>query len=802
MREFSVQAAKGMSAAGRRRTLLSTAALSLLLASPAMAQERDSGSVSPANPDASPQVDDHEFGLDEIVVTARKREEALEKVPIAITAITGKAMQERGLGDVSQVADFTPNMQFDFSAPITGSSNTASIFIRGVGQTDFLMSVDPGVGVYVDGVYLSRSMGSVLDMLDVDRVEILRGPQGTLFGKNTIGGAINVSTKRPSDQFEGAIELSTGRFSRFDAKATLNLPIVPGALALRLSGSTQNTDGWARRIDGVDLGDKNADALRAGLLLTIDDDWSAFLSFDWNKAKENSPVSTLLAVNPASQLGGLYNGFVATGPSEIFDGRYLVGRPGVSQVVNLGTDPQGSGYEIYGGSLTIKGVIGSVDLKSVTSYRHMDVNFGNDADHSPLSILSTYNVMEHKQVSQEFNLSGDLFDKKLDWLIGAYYFSEEGWNDTQVPITPGLFQNPALFAFASSLPPGPDQSQLLALYGAGASAAGLNSVDNTSYAAFAHLNIHPSDKLTMTVGLRFTRDEKKAYNGSVFKDLVDTLPPGAPVPDPFYVLTNRNADNAFEDWSPLVNVQYQWTEDVMTYASFSKGFKGGGVSERYRIPRAGPVSFRPEQVRSYEVGFKANLLDRHLRINGAAFYADYDNIQISTVRDVEPLTFNAAKARIQGFELEGTAIVSDALRINASLGYIDAHYVRLDPGVVISINNQFVNTPKWNASLAAEYRLELGSDTELTFRGDYSYRSSVANDAENTPQLMQPGYGLLGAGLTIKKRDLGLSLTVYGRNLTDERYLVTGWSEWNSLGFVEGVWGRPREWGATLRLEF
>jgi iron complex outermembrane receptor protein len=778
----------------RKACLLSTSICLtplLLLATPTkiFAGEANGGKIAAAT-------------LEEVVVTARKRQESLQDTPLSISAFTGKNMEARGVMDISQIADFTPNMQFDFSAPITGSSNAASIYIRGVGQSDFLLTTEPGVGVYVDGVYLSRSMGGVLDLLDIERIEVLRGPQGTLFGKNTIGGAINVTTQKPAESLEGSLEGTIGRFSRKDIKASINVPVVANKLFVRVSGAYQSRDGWAKRADDKELGDKNTGTIRGSALLRATENLEVILSADWTKARESSPVSTLLRVDPTVGLTGLYNGFVASGPAQVYDPRYVVGEPTVGGVVNNGTDPIGSNLEIYGGSLTLNWKSDDIAVKSISAYRKMNVDFGNDADHSPLPIMSTYNIIGHKQFSQEINVSGQALDNKLTWLVGGYFFNEKGSNATQVPITLGLFQNAGLQAFALGLPAGPMQSQLLALVAAGPSAAGTNSVNNSSYAAFTQATYHATDALSITAGVRYTYEKKKSLNLSVYKDLVDSLPPNTPIPAPFYVLADGHAEATFKDASPMVSLQYRFNPEVMTYMSFSRGFKSGGFNERYRMPRPAPVSFRPEHVSAFEAGFKTDLLDRRLRLNGSAFYSKYTDIQVTTVQNLEPLTNNAAKANIKGFELEFVALPFKGFTLNGGMGYIDANYTSIGQGVIVGINNMFVNTPEFSANIAAEYKIPVRANDEITLRGDYSYRTKVANDAENTPELIQSGYGLVNAGISYDLHDLGLSATLFGRNLTDKRYLVTGWADLTSLGLVEGVWGSPREWGLQVKYQF
>ena len=746
---------------------------------------------------------DTAFVLEEITVTARKRAETLQDTPVSVTAFTGNNMEARGFTDVSQISDYTPNVQFDTTAPLSGGSNAATIFIRGVGQTDFNHNVDPGVGVYIDGVYLARSVGSVLGLLDVERIEVLRGPQGTLFGKNTIGGAVNVTTKRPGGEFEGKVNATYGRFDRFAINGMLNIPLNEDQLALRLSGTTESQDAIAYRADGVGLGGKDNSGARATLYWNASDNLDVTLSADYTTADEDSPVESLLGINPAAQLIILNNAFVATDPSGIFDDRYVIDSLDVGGVMDNGTSELvGSEYEIYGVSMTLNWNVADIDIKSITAYRNMDMSFGRDADHSPLVIQHTANEIEHDQFSQEFNITGTAFDDKLDWLIGALYFEEQSYNYATVPIVPGLFQNPGLEAMALSLPDGPDKERLLGLVAGGASGGGPDNIDNTSYAAFLHTSYHFTDQFTLTAGLRYTHEKKYVDVKSSFLQLLQTVPEGAPVPPAFYLLTDTDAEKEFDNLSLHLNLEYRWNDDVMTYLSYSEGFKSGGFNARYLLPRAEPLGFDEEEVTTYEFGLKTELFDRRLRLNIAAFYSEYSDIQVSAVRNGEPFTQNAAEATIKGFEVEFTALATEHLTLMGGIGYLDSGYDNLEPGTLVSLDDMFVDSPEWSVNIAAEYVVPINDAAELVFRGDYSYRSEFANDATNTPELIQDGYGLLNGGITLDFVEKGLSVTAYGRNLTDEHYIMSGWADIGSIGLVDGTWGRPREWGVTVNYNF
>ncbi|MFC7048683.1 TonB-dependent receptor [Emcibacter nanhaiensis] len=752
---------------------------------------------------AAEETADRAMVLEEITVTARKRSETLQDTPVSVTAFTGNNMEARGFTDVSQISDFTPNVQFDSTAPLSGGSNAATIFIRGVGQTDFNHNVDPGVGVYIDGVYLARSVGSVLGLLDVERIEVLRGPQGTLFGKNTIGGAVNVTTRKPGGEFEGKLNATYGRFDRFQINGMINIPLNEDKLALRLSGSTESQDAIAYRADGVGLGGKNNDGARATLYWDASDNLDVTLSADYTTADEDSPVESLLGINPAAQLIILNNAFVATDPSGIFDDRFVIDSLDVGGVMDNGTSEMvGSRYEIYGLSMTLNWNVAGIDVKSITAYRNMDMSFGRDADHSPLVIQGTSNDIEHDQFSQEFNLTGTALDDKLDWLLGALYFEEQSYNYSIVPIVPGLFQNPGLEAMALSLPDGPDKTMLLGIVNGGASGGGPDSIDNKSYAAFLHTSYHFTDEFTLTAGLRYTHEKKYVDVKSSFYQLLELLPEGAPVPDAFRLLTDTDDEKEFDNLSLHLNLEYRWNDDVLTYLSYSEGFKSGGFNARYLSPRPAPISFDEEEVTTYEFGVKSELLEHRLRLNIAAFYSDYTNIQVSAVQNGEPFTQNAASATIKGFELEFTALPMENLTLMGGIGYLDAGYDSLDPGTLVTLDDMFVDTPEWSVNVAAEYTVPLGDTAELVFRGDYSYRSKFANDATNTPQLIQDGYGLLNGGITLDFVEKGLSVTAYGRNLTDEHYIMSGWADIGSIGLIDGTWGRPREWGVTVNYNF
>jgi iron complex outermembrane receptor protein len=706
----------------------------------------------------------------------------------SIQAFSGIELEERTAGDISQIGDFTPNLEFDSTSPISGSSNAAVVFIRGIGQTDFVLTSDPGVGVYLDGVYISRAMGGVLDLLDIERVEVLRGPQGTLFGKNTVGGAISVITKKPGPDVELQASVTAGNDDRLDGMLSVNVPLSEDSLFLRASLATRNRDGYGERLlTGESMGNVDSDTARSSLLWLATDALEFTWAFDYTRAKEDMPVTSLIMADPniggRNNLSGLYNLYATLGwvDGPLYNESWLTD----SEFTSNGTAQVGSDTEVWGTSLTADWDLGMAVLKSITAYRETDASFGRDTDHSPVTIIHTSNEMQLEQFSQEFNLSGLAFDGRLDWLVGAYYFEEEGEDLPDIPILTAVYEADQEFASG----PGNGNGYLgepLPQF----SVRGDIDIDNTSLALFFHNSYAITDKLSTTFGLRYTDEEKKTN--------LDVFYPTSG----FRLIQNPYARQTFDDWSPRIGFEYRWTDELFGYVSYSEGFKSGGVVSRYNMPRVDPIVFDPEQVKSYEAGFKSEWLDRRLRLNAAVFYTDYTDIQVTVFNGVVPETRNAAEGEITGAEVEFTGVLAERLVLSGGLGYMDAEYTKLDDpeqgALEVSSDHAFVNTPEWSANASLEYRRSLDQAGEIALRLDYSYRSEVANDAANTPELIEDSLSLWNARAAWIPSNNQWELAVFGRNLTDESYLTSGVST-TAFGIIEGIYGRPREYGVTLK---
>ena len=738
------------------------------------------------------------MSLEEVVVTSRKISESLQDVPIAVSAFTADALEKKGLTNISQIGDYTPSLIMDFTSALTGSSASATTFIRGIGQSDFLLTIDPGVGLYVDGVYVARSVGGIVDLLNLERIEVLKGPQGTLFGRNTIGGAINIVSAKPGEEFALKGEVTLGNFNRRDVRMSVDVPLMADKLYSSISVSSKNRDGYAHRIpfEGVhgpdisypsqaigqnaELGDENTDTLKGIFLLEASDRLQATLIVDSTRSREHSAASTLLNAYPgATQLAGLYNGCIAgvipvsaCGPAfnlngdadpnndrTPYDNRFLTDDP----YTTYATGPNFSNLDLFGLSLTLDyAVTDTIDLKSITAYRTLDAEFGRDGDNSPLTVDHTSNMYEHEQFTQELQLTGLSMDGRLKWLAGLYYFEESGRDNVFVPLG-GL--------------PFLDLDEL-------------NIVDNVSYAAFGQASYSLTDDLSVTAGLRYTK-ENKDYR-PVHRDQVS----GA------LLVPDDTAELDITDSSPRFGIEYRWNEDFFTYVSVSKGFKSGGFTGRTVDPQPAARPFKPEKVWAYEAGFKSDLADGRVRLNGAAYYTDYTNLQVINQEGITPITVNAGKAEIKGAELELQAMVAENLVLNVGMAYTDATYTEItDPFATINLNSQFANTPEWSTTAALDYTIDMENDAALHLHGDWNYNSKIYNNAENTPELTQPAVHLFSASVTYSHPGDHWDLVFGGRNLSDERYLISGFDQ-PGVGFTEGTYARPREWYLTLRLRY
>lgn len=757
---------------------------------------------STARAQAGPEAEES-AGLAEIVVVARKREERLQDTPIAITALGGEDLTARGASALADVAGFVPNVSMYTAAGGSGGGANLSVFIRGVGQSEFLFTVDPGVGVYVDGVYYPRSVGSTFDLLDVERVEVLRGPQGTLFGKNTIGGAVNVTSAKPNGETRGFIEVTTGRFNRIDLRGSFETALVPDQVAIKLSASSQNRDGYGRRVDyftGDTVsrpGDIDQTAARLDLRFTPSNDITVDIAADYSRWRQEAVPEKLLSFDQdVSVVATLWNIFVA---SPIPMSTDLISP---NPFTTYGTGPNRNDLDMWGVSGTFNwDMSDTIALKSVTAYRHMKAHFGRDGDGGPMDYIATDNRQRQHQFSQELQLVGTSADERLKWVVGGFYFNEYGRDTNNVILASGFFN--AFEALPGPIDGSPPEAPT-APGGAGNPvnvALDLdfdifNKIRIKSYAAFGQATYTLADDLNLTVGARYTH-ESKDYTLRHIR-----VASGVPI------IPLTTVGKSWDSFTPMASIDYRFSPQFMAYASVSRGFKSGGFNGRPTVDNTPPVPFNPEEVTAYEVGFKSDLLGRMLRFNAAAYWNDYTDIQLSRVKANEAGVLvldlgNAGDAEVKGFELELQAQPVPALQLSAGLGYTDFKYTSLAAGVSdITLDTHQPFVPKWTGNASIVYTVPVGTSSSIAFRGDLTYKSRTYLDPTNVASLVQDGFALINTRITYSNDDLGLEIAAFVTNLTDKTYLGGGISAETSFGHTEGYYGRPREWGLSAKKRF
>ena len=666
--------------------------------------------------------------VDTITVTAQKREENVQDVPIAVSAFDGNMLKERAVTSVAGLSNITPNVSLDAGTPFSGDTAVISAYIRGIGANDFAFNIDPGVGVYLDGVYLARSIGANQDLLDVERIEVLKGPQGTLFGRNTIGGAISIVTHTPGDEFAFTGDVTTGSFELLQVRGTVDIPL-SDSLKSSVSFSMKDSRGYMKRIpypgfenynvepiqsmraaiygsEGDYEGGQGSKNARVKLLYDDGGPFKATLSGDYSFSKQSQLANKVIATNPAV-FAGTYNcaieGIIAVadecggGPPSF---AYMVGMGGLNWIadlppifgVNVDADPFNdrlpyddrfvtddidttyatgnnvARLENYGVHLTLDfEVAENAALKLISAYRHLDWDVGMDLDGSPLNFLHTSFTTDQWQFSQEVQLTGSALDDRIHYVFGGYYFIEEGDLHDFVTFAEGLLQ-----------------------------VDGPNYLKTKNYAGFGQIDFDVADWLTLSVGGRYTH-EKKLFegaqsdrNGLTYKilnfigvpecaSIVPTISEACRVaagfPNPgeplrYYIAGIQT--KKFNNFSPKVSIQVKPADGMMLYGSYSEGYRTGGWTTRLSNPLPFAPDFDEENATSWELGYKSTLADNKILFNVAAFTTKYEGIQLNFQQGVSPTVQNAGDARIKGIEIETIYVPGGGFTINASAGFINA----------------------------------------------------------------------------------------------------------------------------------
>jgi iron complex outermembrane receptor protein len=668
------------------------------------------------------------------------------------------------LASLTKIDQVTPNL--NFTVGTGGGGSTVNAFIRGVGETDFIVTTDPAVGLYLDGVYMARAFGANMELKDIERIEVLRGPQGSLFGKNSIGGAINVVTRKPGDETEAELSLGIGS----ENLRTLSLygqTALSDSLSASLSLMHRKADGWQARPDR-DAGDEDVTTVRTILAWDVSDNFESRLSVDWSDRDQTGYPNVMLSFQNGTTFGDLWNMLNPANPCCT---------PNADIDVSNAAGPlPNDKVEAWGVNWTNTWQLGDLQLKSITAYREMEALFGRDGDNSANAYTGDIHDQDHEQFSQEFQLSSD--GEKLQWVLGAYFFEEESIDDTDLIIIEGL----------------------------GVSVNFHNVADTTSYALFAHANYSLTEKLDLYGGIRYTREEKDFSQR--IRNLDFGFPHAFPIPGMPVASCDFDVAAAFfdcsQDWSntsPKLGLAYHMNDDVMLYTHISRGFRSGGYNGRAFGSAADLQEYEPETLTSYEAGIKAELLDNSLRLNAALFYNDYEDIQVLITRAGSVAVENASAATIMGGELELTWAATEAWQLQAGVGFINDDS---DGWVDVTgdyTDTELKHTPDWTVNISSDYRVALG-EMGLHLRVDAKYRSDYYIDDVNT-ELLHPGaHTLINAGLILRAGDERWDVALQGFNMTDKRVLNAGFDGSGFFGFVEGSYNRPRHYSLTATLRF
>jgi len=724
--------------------------------------------------------------LEEITVTARRVEENLQDTPISITAISGNALEERQVFRTDTLDQLVPNLQFANNAPLAGNNASSAIFIRGIGQTDPTSTVDRGVGLYIDDVYIGNAVGGNMELRDIASAQVLRGPQGTLFGRNTIGGAVLLSTADPGDEFGGKVRAGFGDDNLIDGFVALDVPF-SDSFKTRWSVGVRQQDGYVTRPDGTDLGDTNTVTAMTKWVWTPSDTVRATLALDYTKADENGSALVFAAINEAATFPRVASQdagcpgvvFPASGPVPMIDDpRCANDFQGAGHYANNGTVPLTSQLENFGASLNLSFELNdSVTLKSITAYRELDWQGVRDADNTPLTILHTYYDVSGDQTSEELQLTYET-DRTVG-VFGLYFFKQTSDDIATIELNPP--------------PPGIQRD------------SDNNKVDNKSWAMFTQWTFKISNMFSLTAGARYTEDQKDAFPNQFDYATPDTKQ----IPEQWY-------SDTFTSFTPSGTLQFNWNDDAMSYLSYSEGFKGGGWNSHFNAvltpeQQAALHPFKPEEARTIELGTKLDLAGNSLRMNFAIFTSDYTDMQLTyrgpAPNGVAPFVTNAGETSIDGAEVEITWVPTADLNIEASLGYLDATidslsnipFAVLPPGLVEG--NRLPYAPELQGHFGIGYTAHAGN-VEIVPRVDVSYQGETFFDATNTREIAQDD-AVTTLNVQVQVRTDKWRFVAGVNNATDESYPIAGNSSLTTgSGYAEIAYSRPQEWFATVEYEF
>ena len=705
--------------------------------------------------------EDQTFMIEEIVVTAQKKAESMQDTPIAISAFTGETLEKMGIKNAADVGNYTPNATI---SPSLGSKFNVRINIRGQATAEPSLTIDPKVGIYLDGAYIARNSGAVFDIVDLERIEVLRGPQGTLWGKNTTGGAVNMVTSKPKGEFGFKQQLTAGNFNTYRSVTTVDTPTAGNASA-KLTYMLKGTDGWATNYapgSEKDLGSEDTEAYRIAARWDATDSFSLDYAYDRTNGE-----AVAIPVQVAEVRAGAT---VPTTSLRLADATFITGNAFAQMATiaeadkrldKFNVDYTGKEHvDISGHNLTASWDLDAVQLKSITAYREYDsvmerLNTGGGAytgtepggNVIALPAFHSSDVKSQHQFSQEFQFLGSALDGQLGYIVGLYYFDETGketnpWKLSSAVGASIYFVETGVFYETTS----------------------------KSNAVFGQVDYNLTDQWNLVLGLRHTEDEKSIEHRGFAKE-----------------------DDTWSKSTGSFTANYEINNDMRFYGKVSQGYNAGVYS-------AGPIRAQefitaadPEELTSYELGMKSRLMDGRVQLNGALFYNDADNLQATVFKGATRTRVieNTGKSDTQGIELDVVALLSENVMINASYGYLDEDFD--EPG-------RIQVSPKNTASLGGQYDYYLDFGL-LTARLDASYSDEYYLNPDNR-NAYTDARTLLNARLSLSELEVArgnLSVALWGTNLTDEEYRVHG----TDFGdYIAYSWGDPRTYGVDVSWQY
>ncbi|MGE3595708.1 MAG: TonB-dependent receptor [Dehalococcoidia bacterium] len=751
--------------------------------------------------------------IEEIVVTSRRREENIQDVPISIVAFTGTDASDNRMESMRTLGEMVPNLEvrsvFQNSMP--------AIYMRGVGTNDFNPAAASAIGLYVDGVYRSLLAGALFQTFDLDRVEVLRGPQGTLYGKNTTGGSINYWSKMPGEEFDGYLKGGVGNYDSYEVEGAVTIPMAE-TLSSRVSFLRRKSDGYVKnRGSGAKsfLGEDNW-AARALISFKPSDDLRVLLKVHGGELDTNFTFPSRGLFDPASVDGRSFTALPCQQNVLQFQCADFSGyvAPGLYEV-----DQNGPGFEkvdLWGSSLTVDWDAGeSVTLTSISDYEKVRRNTFNDSEAGPFVLADGLGNDSSYQVTQELRATGK--SGPLAWVVGAYGFKSvvNTSFDIQFPADGSLGGDFGFWTFSDSE----------------------DRIQTDNYAFFGEGTFSVTDRFRVTAGLRYNWEKKKSrqseyryiqYSGTPDVGTPQGTPCG-PAPsqaDPNNCLPGRRESKSWSDWSGNLTLDYDIADDVMVFASYKRGFKSGGFSAALTTCEftcfgsfaPGPpwdgtrgdgtsldTTYDPETLDAYEFGLKSMWFDRRLQLNMNAFYYAYHDMQVFTLiasgAQFIQVTENASSAKIKGGELELQARPATGLELRAGLALLDAKYKNYTTAPQGDLSgNRLVNAPKWSGNVSAAYEFPVGAGKLRTFLAA-NYTDKIYYSADNIDRLMEDSVWVLNGNINYVFPNEQLEISVWARNLTDERYISQAF-DGSGLGYDQLIPSQPRTYGVNFTYSF